>query len=382
MKPFDDSIPEEIETQHVALVSMLRRAHPSPVQLTSDEQTQIIERASQRLLLTDRAVSTSDEQAAQPVGTISSFPLKKPAAKPFAIRRDRRITRFTSMLAAVLVVAAITGASLLLFQQHKTKTTISIPNPVARPGNMVTVFSEAGGFEMTLSLTPGPYFLSELLAADISLTNHTQKTAYVGLPFTGSACGYMTGVQVTGEDTPQFVIPIPTDHSCPAAFGNTTPIKPGQTLTVRKYLPLTNSGHLTMVAETAFFTSTRQPPNLFPKQISSPLDGHWPSIQIDVTSKVPADRTISYHRDGSRVFINAPTDAQHQLQYLYSVFCSDYTGQGGTGTGNFGWETLQKNIVGEPGCPGKNVQWRFAFGLPGYGIVQGSVTFPGNSPNP
>jgi hypothetical protein len=185
MKPFDDSIPEEIETQHVALVSMLRRAYPRPVQLTPDEQTQIIERASQRLLLTDKAVSTSAEQAAQPVGTTGSISLKKPVAKPFAVRRRRRITRFASMLAAVLVVAAITGASLLLFTRRPQEVVSSLPksSPIGQVGTPATVHTEAGGFEMTLSLTPGPYFLSELLAADISLTNHTDKTAYVGIPF-------------------------------------------------------------------------------------------------------------------------------------------------------------------------------------------------------
>lgn len=101
-------------------------------------------------------------------------------------------------------------------------------------------------------------------------------------------------------------------------------------------------------------------------------------MQIDVASKVPADRMISYHRVGPRVFIDAP----RPVQYLYAVSCSDYTDQGGTGTGNFGWQALTKNVVGEPGCPGKNVQWTFAFGLPGYAIVQGNVAFPGNSPNP
>src|ERR1700692_1556866 len=105
MKPFDDSIPEEIETQHAALVSMLRRAYPRPVQLTSEEQAQIIERASQRLLLPDQAVSTGEHQAVQPVGAIDSFPLKKPVANSPATRRGRSITRFARMLAAVLVVA-------------------------------------------------------------------------------------------------------------------------------------------------------------------------------------------------------------------------------------------------------------------------------------
>jgi hypothetical protein len=381
MKPFDDSIPEEIETQHVTLVSMLQQALPRPVQLAPDEQAKLIERASQRLLLADQSVSAGEDQAVQPVGATGSIPLKKSAAKPFVARRGRKMTRFASLLAAVLVVAAIIGASLLLFQRHKTTTAISTPSSGTQPGNMVTAFSEAGGFEMTLSLTPGPYFLSELLAADISLTNHTDKMAYVGIPFVGSDGGYVTGIQVTGGGAPEYIIPIAIVHPSPG-FVNNAPMKPGQTLTVRKYLPLTNSGHLTLTAETEFFASTREPQNLFPKQISSPLDGHWPSMQIEVAPKVPANHMISYHRVGTRVFIDAPTDARYLLQYLYGVSCSDYTGQGGTGSGNYGWEALQKNVVGEPGCPGKNVQWTFAFGLPGYAIVQGSATFPGNSPNP
>lgn len=381
MKPFDDNIPEEIETQPMALISMLRRVYRRPVQLTSEEQAQIIERASQRLLANDQTVSGDRDEMAQPPGIVDSNPMKKLASHSFAVRRGRGIAQFASMLAAVLLIAAIISASLLLFQQQKMKTIISPPYPGNPPANMVTVFSEAGGLRMSLSLTPGPYFLSEMLAVDISLTNHTDKTVYVGIPFVESACGYVTGVQVTGGGAPEFVISIPTDHSCPA-FANNTSIKSGQTLTVLKYLPLTSSGHQLLTAETEFFASTPRSQNPFPQRASSPLDGHWPSIQIDVASKVPANRMISYHRVGSRVFIDAPTDARHLLQYLYGVSCSDYTDQGGTGSGNYGWQSLQKNVVGEPGCPGKNVQWTFAFGLPGYGIVGGSVTYPGNSPHP
>ncbi len=365
MKPFDDSIPEEIETQHATLVSMLRRAYPRPVQPTSDEQAQILERASQRLLLSRQAVSADEDRVVRPVGTIDSAPLKKLAAHPSAARRGRRITRFASMLAAVLVVAAIIGASLLLFQQHQTETAIGTPYPSSRPANMVTVFSEAGGFEMTLSLTQGPYFRSEMLAAQISLTNHTDKTAYVSYPFVGSACGYVTGIQVTGEDTPQFVIPISTDHSCPPIF-NDTAIKPGQTLTVRKYLPLTNSGHLTLTAETTFYSSTPHPPDRFLKQISSPLAGHWPTMSIDVAAKVPANRIIALQRDGSSITVDAPTNSQDPLVYLYGVRCGDGF------TGDFGWYPIATNKVNAPGCQlAGGVHWTFAFGIPGYAIVQG-----------
>jgi hypothetical protein len=375
MQPFDDSIPEEMGPSHDALVSMLRQASSHPVQLSAEEQAQLLERVQQRLQSPDVAGSMSDEQA---VGPTASIPPKKAAARPFAIRQGDRVVRFANVLAAVLLVAVIAGLSLLLFQ-HRQGVIIGSATPSTQPPpGMVTVSSSAGGFEMSLSLTQGPYFLSELLAAQISLTNHTDKTAYVGIPFMGSACGYATGVQATGEDQPQFVIPISTDHSCPAG-GSDTAIKPGQTLTVVKYLSLTNSGHLTLTAETQFYSSTGQPQGRFPNQIASPLDGHWPTMSIDVASKVPAGRTISYHRVGPRVFIDAP----QPVQYLYAVSCSDSNNDGGsTGTGNFGWEALTKNVVGEPGCPGKNVQWTFAFGLPGYGIVQGKVTFPGNDPNP
>lgn len=374
MKPFDDSIPEEIDTRHIALVSMLRQASPSSTQLTPEQQARIIERASQRLLSNDQAIAGDRDETEQLVGVASSNPALKP--HPFAPRRGRRITQFASMLAAVLVIAALISASLLLFQ-HRQAQTIGV-HP---PANMVTVSSSAGDLEMSLSLTPGPYFLSELLAADISLTNHTDKTVYAGIPFVGSACGYATGVLMTSAGGPNYSIPIPTDHSCPP-IANSTPLQPGQTLTVQKYLPLTSSGHVTLTAEAVFYTSGPQPQTPFSRQTSSPLEGHWPSMQIDVASKVPANRMISYHRDGTRVFINAPTDAQHLLQYLYSVSCQDLNDQGSTESGNYGWQALQKNVVGEPGCPGKNVHWAFAFGLPGYAIVQGSVTFPGNSPNP
>jgi hypothetical protein len=378
MKPFDDSIPEEVEPAHTGLVSMLRQVSAPPVQLSVEEQAQLLKRAEQRLLSADQASSASNEQVDQPAGAMGSIPSKQLAARPITVRRGRRMMQFATLLAAVLVVAAITGTSLLLFQHRQAQKIGAIPGLIPPPVGMVTVSSSAGGFEMTFSLTQGPYFLSELLAAQISLTNHTGKTAYVGFPFVGSACGYITGIQVTGEDNPQFVIPIPTDHSCPRIF-NDAAIKSGQTLTVIRYLPLTNSGHLMLTAETGFYTSAFQPPDLFPKQIAGPLDGHWPSMQIDVASKVPGNRTFSYSRVGPRVFIHAP----QPVQYLYAVSCMDYNNEGGsTGTGNYGWQALTKNVVGEPGCPGKNVQWRFAFGLPGYAIVQGGVTFPGNDPNP
>src|SRR5579864_9041196 len=108
MKPFDDSIPEEIEPPHAPLVSMLQEASSHPVQLTVEEQTQLLERVHQRLQSPDLASSTGDEQAA---GATGSIPPNKPATRSIAMRRGHRMWQFASMLAAVLVIAAISGAS-------------------------------------------------------------------------------------------------------------------------------------------------------------------------------------------------------------------------------------------------------------------------------
>src|SRR5690242_3823838 len=232
MQPFDDSIPEEREPSQAALVSMLRQASSAPVQLTSEEQAQLLERIQQRLRSPDSTSAAGNEETAQSAGAIGSILPKKPVTRPFAARRGNRVVRFANVLAAVLLIAIIAGLSLLLFRPHQGPIVGSVPPSTqpSPPTGMTTVASSAGAFEMTLSLTQGPYFLSELLTAQISLTNHTDKTAYVGSPFAGSSCGYVTGVQVTGEDNPQFVISIPTDHSCLASGGDTA-IKPGQTLT-------------------------------------------------------------------------------------------------------------------------------------------------------
>src|SRR5579863_2234185 len=168
MKPFDDSIPEEIEPSHAALVSMLRQASSTPVQLTAEEQAQLIERANQRLFSNDQAGSISEEQAVRPIEAVGSIPPKKPAARPFAIRRGNRVVQFASMLAAVLVVAAIISASLLLFTHRPQQVGTSLPRsaPVG-PVGKVTIASEAGGLEASMEITGVPYFLSELLQVDL-----------------------------------------------------------------------------------------------------------------------------------------------------------------------------------------------------------------------
>lgn len=98
-------------------------------------------------------------------------------------------------------------------------------------------------------------------------------------------------------------------------------------------------------------------------------------MQINVSSKVPVDRKLSFKRVGSHIIVAAPLEARSHLVYLYGVGCQDFQDPGSTGSGNYGWESIATNQVNAPGCPGKNVHWRFAFGAPGYAVVYGSYTF-------
>jgi hypothetical protein len=277
------------------------------------------------------------------------------------------------VLAVVLVLGVLIGGLLLLARSQQPPSVPGSPSVPASmkviQGKTVTIVSSAGGLEMSMSLTSGPYFLSEMLAVDISLTDHTKSIEYVGLPFAANPCGYWSGIMVTGGNKPDYDIPIATDHSCPALF-RTVPLKPGQIVTVHNYLPLTSSGKQTLTAETTFYNS--QGPDPLPSNVSSSLEKHWPTIQISVSPTIPSDRKLSFSREGSQVVVKAPNGTSSDLVYLYGVGCDDFNDDGGsTATGNYGWEPISTNRVNEPGCPGKNVHWGFAFGMPGYGVVVG-----------
>src|SRR5215469_5031526 len=173
-------------------------------------------------------------------------PTLVPALKP---RRTRRM-RVLNTIAATLIVAVLIGASLVLFSRHNAPSqVVTLDNQ----GEHITVTSSAGGFAMGMRLTAGPYFLSELLAVDLSLTNQTDQAVYLGFPFEQDTCGYHssndTGVHILGGSKPAYTLPLPTDHSCPvsaAPFYYGIVLQPGQTHSVYRYLPLTLSGQMTL----------------------------------------------------------------------------------------------------------------------------------------
>jgi hypothetical protein len=375
MKPLDDKrddlLPEENERQQKKLVTLLRKAYQAHPDLSQEEHEQILARVRAQLLQTEQTLSPDGEAPLHPVGSTNSSSSNHTSVFPQP-RRGRGFREGINALAAVLVVGVLISGSLLFFTHLSSQPHSGLRSPFVGPGKTVTVVSSADGLEMSMGLTSGPYFLSEKLAMDISLTNHTNATEYVGLPFTADHCGDWPGITVTGGNKPDYTIPIATDHSCPFS-SETTPLKPGQTLTVHKYMPLTSSGKQILTAETAFYSGSSQGPGPYPSRVSSPLEKHWPTIQISVSPTIPSDRKLSFRREGSQVVVNAPTGTPSHLVYLYGVGCNDSNNNGeSTISGNYGWEPISTNRVNEAGCPGKNVHWDFAFGAPGYGVLTGS----------
>ena len=291
----------------------------------------------------------------------------EPGLAPTPMPRRTHRTHVLNTIAATLIVGAIIGVSLVLFSRHDAPSQVTT---LDSQGKHITVTSSAGGFVMVMRLTAGPYFLSEMLEVDISLSNHIDTAAHLGFPFERDACGYHssynTGVQIVGGNKPVYTLPMPTDHSCPAPFGNGIVLKPGQTLSVTRYLPLTLSGQMTLIGKTQFYQPGASD---FPEPATSPLDNHWPSLHITVSPQIPADRTLSLQRTNTQVTVLAPPG--QQLVYMYTITCTNTFG------GNFGWEPISTITIKpfDDYCRRVQMAWSFAFAVPGYAILTGSGKF-------
>ena len=380
MTPFDDRnddpLPEELESQNQALTRALSRAYQRSEQLTAAEQGESVARVRERLLRAHRAAQ--QDVSEQQTGTADSTLLNP--IKPTTFKPHRRIVRFVNGLAAVLVIGTIIGASVLLFTRPTSPTTAipRLPAGSDTSGLTVVASSTADGLTMSLAITPGPYFLSEMLAVKVTLTNNSQKNAYPGLPFSGSSCGYYPGVGIAYTGNPQFPIPIAFDHSCPYIPARPATLKPGQTMSFLGYIPLQQSGQLTLTSPANLYTGPASQ-QIFPEptSIPDPFGSQGLVARIHVGPTIPADRRIPFKVQGYNAIVEAPLSARGPLLYAYSIGCQDYNNDGGsTWSGNFSWDTLTNATVRRPGCPGKNLQWSFAFAIPGYAVAVGSDNDP------
>lgn len=355
MKPFDDVLPEEQEEQHRELITLLHQAYHQFHASTADTQKQAIQRVGERLAMMEDKAALSEETLPGQLEMEQAL-LREPETVGRRPGRRKRAVHLLNVLAAVLVVGLLIGGSIALFTKRSPSTTAG---PVGSP---VTVHAEAGGLEMSLSMTPGPYFLSELILANMSLTNHSHTTFRV----LSGLCNPALKLAQTGGESPHYTLPL---HGNPVFFGcisRGTTLEPGQTITNQQYEPLTSSGLVILTAQAQFLKTEGEGLTRGP----SPLDGHWPSLQVQVASHIPSDRLFSLRLKGSQVFVDAPPNLH--LVYRFIESCVGLS----TDVGSLTWGPISTRVLNVPGnlvgCPAKDVRWQYAVSAAGYAIVGGN----------
>ncbi|HEY7342976.1 MAG TPA: hypothetical protein VH591_19035 [Ktedonobacterales bacterium] len=346
----DDKIPEERQEHYTQLIALLRRGLREPTDASSVQHSQIIARVHERLMRGDDVLSAQAEEL--PVHRLRLQ--TSPRTIPSTPARRGRLTHIARDLAAVLVIGILVGATVLMFRSAIRPT--GVQPPVASTGP--TVVSQVDGLRASIHVvTSGPYFLRELVSVDVSLTNQTSRS----VEFDGSskpdiACySSALSVQITAGSAPTFELPrlsIP----CAQPLYMTT-VAPGQTLTFHYFLPVTRSGEVTI-------TMGGMPDS----HQASPLDGHWPSVSIDVDPQVPANRVILLRSQGAQVIVQAPPEAQAHLLYWESITCDKYEGGGS----RLDWSPLPTLVLSQPACPTAHRHWAYIVSAPGYATVAGT----------
>jgi len=378
--PFDDTLPEEGEPQYKELTTMLQQAYSKSVSVTPDRQAQILARVRERLEITD----ADEGVVSQDIVDIAQFGAPLPREVP----RQHRLSRLLTLIAAVLVLGALVVTDLLIFQPRtpSTATHPTVAPPISPLGKPITVHTQANGLEATMRVTPGPYFLSEMLEVELSVTNHSHDTLVVTfLPeksCTSDLPALLT-VMMTGGSGPsdKALQHNLADNLCPSLLGLIPRqlFPPNQTMhMLSKYVVLTNSGHITLTALIGLAKQVPGQSNSYgslPRSLpnSDPLAGHWPSLQINVQARIPADRLITGQQKGTQVTIEAPPLVRSQLLYISILRC------------DLNWGPNQNKlttlILHQPPCddymhgnpPNRFIKWTYIVYAVGYAVFSGST---------
>lgn len=415
MKLPDDMLPEEKDSQYQELITLLHHANLNPMLVDPTERAQVLSQARSRLFQTDHEGYQPADMSVPTFSELGSF-ASKPNALADKPHRGRRLIRLVSVLAAVLVVTALIGSVLLFFGPWSPfqKDHSGTASPIGPVGAPVVVTTQAHGLEMTMKITPGPYFLSELLEVDISLTNHTQTT------FQGDIChlfpklividgdgqrdtslasavattinsAQYIGMRVFPHDvnlasalTTIYTPPTYGIECLPEQF-NLEQLQPTKTITVQHYVALTSSGHATFTARAAFQRAvTGQNGRVALVPATNPLDGHWPSLQISVSTQVPSDRMLSLHQQTTQAIVDVPLAARSHLLYAFGYSCGlgSIASEGGS---EFRVGNRMDNKISQPTITLQRPQcdvpklkilrWTYVVGAIGYTMLAGKYSY-------
>jgi hypothetical protein len=339
-----DLVPEEQEETYSQFMTLLQASAAEHVPISQSEQALIITRVRERLALRSSTPSTHEAGTLLSQRDVQDLIPRKRARKPLLL---------VANLLAVLAIIGLLAGSWVLLAPHSSPKTSSVATPETGP----TAQTEFGGLEASIHiLTRGPYFLSELLFINLSLTNHTNYPIDLsGDASTVNLCRSSAMMaQITIGSNPSFAFP-ELDFGCAQpAVG--IAVRPGQTLTIDQYLPLTRSQQVRL---------TMGPPFAY---LPDPLHGHWPTLSILVNPQIAQSRRLSLVPQDQQVIIRVPDGTQPPLIYMESVTCDHYL------SGYTTWAPLLTNTLTMPDCPTAHKHWVYVVGAPGYAIASGSQT--------
>lgn len=113
--PFDDRLPEERETQYKELTAMLLQSYSKPVSITADRQAQILERVRERLGSPDADEGVVSQDSIDIIAPFGVPPLSE-------MPRQHRLSRWVTLIAAILVIGTLVVTGLLIFQAWTPST--------------------------------------------------------------------------------------------------------------------------------------------------------------------------------------------------------------------------------------------------------------------
>jgi len=205
MKPNDERQPEEQDSQYDELMTLLQKANLNPMLVDPQERAHILSQARARLFPTDPEIFKPEHLAAPLLRELGSFP-SKPKTLADKPQRGKRLLHVLNMLAAVLVIAALLGASLLFFQHrlpltrnHVTNATQTYASFVAKNGIMFgfdAQHTNANPFEQILNPTTVGH-LKEKWAYQTRGQISSSPAVVGGVVYVGSADGNVYALDAT-----------------------------------------------------------------------------------------------------------------------------------------------------------------------------------------
>ena len=288
-------------------------------------------------------------------------------------QRGWRWGRVLSRRGVVVGVAGVVVLALVgLFALRGSPDATVGPNGAALTAGGPVATAAADGLTLSLRVSPGPYFLSELVAARMTLANGSDRAYRLqGVPEMND-CDQALGVLLAGGQAPRYTVPTQGEVSCPDLSST---LHAGETWTIDQLLPLTASGEVMLTTQARFIVSgTDAHGTTFETGGEGPFAGRWPEVHLLVAPSVPAGRTLSLHAINvlsiHHVSIAAPEGARGRLFAIADVTCH----RGGsemTEMPGLTWRPVSGDTLDEPGCPGNDEVWSYSVGAPGYAIASG-----------